>query len=79
MFAGLELGLALRLSLMFFFQFFIFGSWYVTVGNYMDAIGLSDKIYWAYTIGPLSALISPFLLGRLADRFFPTEKVLAVF
>ncbi len=63
---------------MFFLQFFIFGSWYVTVGNYMDAIGLSEVIHWAYTIGPLSALISPFLLGRLADRYFPTEKVLGV-
>ena len=63
---------------MFFLQFFIFGSWYVTVGNYMDAIGLSEVIHWAYTIGPLSALISPFLLGRLADRYFPTEQVLGV-
>ena len=44
----------------------------------MDAIGLSELIHWAYTIGPISALISPFLLGRLADRFFATEKVLGV-
>ncbi len=63
---------------MFFMQFFIFGSWYVTVGNYMDAIGLSEIIHWAYTIGPLSALISPFILGRVADRYFPTEQVLGV-
>lgn len=63
---------------MFFLQLFIFGSWYVTVGNYMDAIGLSDMIHWAYTIGPLSALISPFMLGRIADRYLPTEKVLAI-
>lgn len=63
---------------MFFCQFFIFGSWYVTVGNYMKAIGLGDMIHWAYTIGPISALISPFLLGRFADRYFATEKVLGV-
>ncbi len=74
----LDVMLASRLSVMFFLQFFIFGSWYVTVGNYMDAIGLSDLIHWAYTIGPISALISPFLLGRIADRFFPTEKVLGI-
>lgn len=44
----------------------------------MNAIGLSEVIHWAYTIGPLSALISPFLLGRLADRYFPAEQVLGV-
>ena len=63
---------------MMFMQFFIFGAWYVTVGNYMTAEGQSDLIHWAYTVGPIAALISPFLLGRVADRFFPMEKVLAV-
>ncbi len=61
-----------------FLQFFIWGAWYVTVGNYMAAIGLSDQIFWAYTVGPIAALVSPFLLGRIADRFFATEKVLGV-
>lgn len=61
-----------------FLQFFIFGSWYVTVGNYMAAIGLSDMIFWAYTVGPLAALITPFILGRVADRFFAAERVLGV-
>lgn len=74
----LNLALGARLSLMFFLQFFIFGSWYVTVGNYMNAVGLSEVIHWAYTIGPISALISPFLLGRIADRYFPAEKVLGI-
>ncbi len=63
---------------MMFLQFFIWGSWYVTVGNYMAAEGRSDIIYWAYTVGPVAALISPFFLGRVADRFFPIERVLGV-
>ena len=63
---------------MMFLQFFIFGAWYVTVGNYMAASGRPDMIHWAYTVGPIAALISPFFLGRVADRFFPIEKVLAV-
>jgi MFS family permease len=70
--------LAVRLSVMMFLQFFIWGSWYVTVGNYMAAIGLSDMIFWAYTVGPLAALVSPFLLGRVADRYFAAEYVLGV-
>ena len=74
----LNVKLAARLSLMMFLQFFIWGAWYVTVGNYMAAVGLSDMIYMAYTVGPVAALVSPFLLGRVADRFFATEKVLGV-
>ena len=61
-----------------FLQFFIFGAWYVTVGNYMAAEGRSEMIHWAYTVGPIAALISPFFLGRIADRFFPIERVLAL-
>jgi nucleoside transporter len=67
-----------RLSLMMFLEFFIWGAWYVTVGNYMTAIGLTGVIYWAYTVSPIAAVLSPFFLGMVADRFFATERVLAV-
>ena len=66
----------IRLSLMMFLQYFVWGAWYVTVGIYMAEIGMGDSIYWAYTVGPIVALISPFFLGMVADRFFATEKVL---
>jgi nucleoside transporter len=66
-----------QLSGMMFLEFFVWGAWYVTVGNYMTRIGMSDVVYWAYTVGPIGAIISPFFLGMIADRFFSTEKVLA--
>jgi nucleoside transporter len=61
-----------------FMQFFVWGAWYVTVGNYMTAIGLTGVIYWAYTVSPIAGIVSPFFLGMVADRFFATEKVLGV-
>lgn len=67
-----------RLSIMMFLQYAIWGSWYVTVGNYMGAIGMSSTIHWAYTVSPIAAIISPFFLGMIADRFFATEKVLGI-
>ncbi len=67
-----------RLSAMMFLEFFVWGAWYVTVGNYMAKLGLADSIGHAYTVGPIAALISPFFLGMVADRFFSTERVLAV-
>jgi nucleoside transporter len=66
-----------RLCIMMFIQFFVWGAWYVTVGNYMTRLGMSETIYWAYTVGPMAALISPFFLGFVADRYFSTERVLA--
>lgn len=65
-----------RLSLMMFLEFFVWGAWYVTVGNYMTAIGMSGEIAWAYTVSPIAGIVSPFFLGMVADRFFATERVL---
>ncbi len=65
-----------RLSAMMFLQFFIWGMWYVTIGNYMAARGMADLTHWPYTVNPVAAIIAPFFLGLVADRFFATERVL---
>ncbi|MCA9028417.1 MAG: nucleoside permease [Planctomycetaceae bacterium] len=70
---------ALRLSVMMFLQFFVWGAWYVTVGAYMKEQGMSNAAVGnAYTVGPLAAIISPLFLGLIADRFFSTERVLGL-
>lgn len=63
---------------MMFLQFFIWGAWYVTIGNYMTAQGMADLTHWPYTVNPIAAIIAPFFLGLIADRYFATEKVLGV-
>ena len=65
-----------RLSAMMFLQFFVWGAWYVTIGNFMAAQGMADLTHWPYTVNPIAAIIAPFFLGLVADRFFATEKVL---
>ena len=65
-----------RLSAMMFLQFFIWGAWYVTIGNYMAAQGMADLTHWPYTVNPVAAIVAPFFLGLVADRFFATERVL---
>ncbi len=67
-----------RLSTMMFLEFFVWGAWYVTVGNYMTTLGMEDHIFWAYMVNPFAAIISPFFLGMIADRFFDTEKIMGV-
>ena len=65
-----------RLGIMMFLQFFIWGAWYATGGNYMKSHGMANVIYLAYTTSAVGAIISPFFLGMIADRFFPVQKVL---
>ena len=72
------------LSRIMFLQFFVWGAWYVSMTGFFlnfdneatDAIKGIDVIGAAYVIGPLAAIIAPFFLGIVADRFFPTQKVL---
>jgi len=71
--------LTAKLSVMMFLQFFLWGAWYVTMGPYMNANGMApETIGTAYALGPIAAIISPFFLGLIADRFFPTQVVLGV-
>ncbi len=72
------MNIGIRLSLMMFLQFFVWGAWYVTTGNFMSANGMGDSVGWAYSLCPIAAVISPFFLGMIADRFFASEKILGV-
>jgi len=63
---------------MMFFQFFIWGAWYATAGNYMRNTGLSDLIYLAYMASPVGSIVAPFFMGMIADRFFAVQKVLGM-
>lgn len=64
--------------LMMFLQFFIWGSWYATGGNYMKTRGMTDVIYIAYMASPIGSILSPFFMGMIADRFFAVQRVMGV-
>ncbi len=67
-----------RLSLMMFLQFFVWGSWFATLGKCLADNGLGDFGGGAYGSAPIAAMIAPLFLGLIADRFFPSQAVMGV-
>ncbi len=68
----------LRLSIMMFLQFFVWGAWFATLGQALGSNGLTDSIGGAYGTAPLGAIFAPLFLGLIADRFFPSQVVMGV-
>ncbi len=68
-----------QLSVMMFLQFFIWGAWFVTLGTYLTTIGFSgSQIGYTYLMNNIGAILSPFFIGMIADRYFSSEKVLGI-
>jgi nucleoside transporter len=68
-------GIRTRLSVMMFLEFFIWGAWYTTIGLFMQNHGMETLTHWPFTVNPVAAIVAPFFVGLVADRFFATERV----
>ncbi len=69
-----------QLSIMMFLEFFVWGSWYVTMGIYLpNTLGSNGgEIAMAYSTQSYGAILAPFVIGLIADRYFNAERILGV-
>jgi nucleoside transporter len=76
----MNLTIRVKLSAMMFLQFFIWGAWFVTMGTYLaNTLKATDvQNANAYSSQSWGAIIAPFIIGLIADRFFSAQKVLGV-
>ena len=76
----MPLNIRIKLSLMMFLEFFVWGAWFVTMGTYLSTVLSSsgDEISAAYSTQSLGAIIAPFFIGLIADRFFSAQRIMAV-
>ena len=69
----MNLQIRLRLSVMMFFEYFIWGAWYVTLGTWLgQSLHFSgEQVGLAFGTNALGAVLSPFFVGLMADELFP--------
>lgn len=70
----------IQLSFMMFLEFFIWGGWFVTLGTFLgDNLKASGgEIAMAFSTQSWGAIIAPFIIGLIADRYFNAERILGV-
>jgi nucleoside transporter len=76
----MTIGIRSKLSFMMFLEFFIWGAWFVTLGTFLDkslhATGAqSGEVFSTQSWG---AIIAPFIIGLIADKYFNAERILGV-
>lgn len=75
----MNLKLTFQLSLMMFIEFFIWGVWFVPLGNYLTTIGFQGEDVGAvFSTLAWGSIISAFFVSLIADRFFSAQKLMAI-
>ena len=73
-----ERSLQVKLALLSFLEFGVWGAYLISLGNYLARIGLATQIGWFYTVQGIVSLFMPAIIGILADRWIQAQKMLSL-
>ncbi len=70
----------IQLSFLFFLEFFVWGAWFVTMGTFLSQTfsASGGQLAMAYETQSIGAIIAPFIIGLIADRYFEAQKILGI-
>lgn len=68
----------LRLIIMNFLEFAVWGSYLISLGNFLGKEGLQDEIYWFYTVQGIVSILMPALIGIIADKWIQAQRMLSL-
>ena len=70
----------IKLSIMMFLEFFIWGAWFVTLGTFLgnNLSASGSETAAVFSTQSWGAIIAPFIIGLIADRYFNAEKILGI-
>lgn len=71
-------GLKVKLSLMNFLEFAVWGAYLISMGMFLGSNGLGQQVFWFYTVQGLVSIIMPALIGIVADRWIPAQITLSI-
>ena len=70
------MNLKIRLSLMNFLEFAVWGAYLTSMGTYLSSIGMASQIGWFYAVQGIVSIFMPALMGIVADRWIPAQRLL---
>lgn len=68
----------LKLSLLGFLEFAIWGSYLTSMGSFLANSGFAESIGWFYAMQGIVSLFMPSIVGIIADRWIPAQKMLSL-
>jgi len=72
------MNLKVRLALMNFLQFAVWGAYLTSMGRYLGNLGISSEIGWFYSMQGIVSIFMPALMGIVADRWVPAQRLLGL-
>ncbi len=73
-----NLKLKVRLLVMNFLQFAVWGAYLTSMGSYLVNVGLAENISWFYAVQGIVSIFMPALIGIISDRWIPAQRMLGL-